>query len=89
MLALPILQESPNMGLSWLLYVLIGLLLLAIVVGAWVSRTKTEAGPKSEKAAEVPVLKKQSTQRKPRKSASKKQSTQRKPRKPAPRKKSR
>lgn len=88
MLALPILQEGPNVGLYWLLYVVIGLLLLAIVVGAWTSRKKTEAGSKSKKATEIPATKKQSTGRKPRKSASKKQSTGRKPRKSTPKKQS-
>lgn len=77
--ALGVLQEGPNTQLSWILYVLIGLLLLAIVVGAWTSREKKEPAPKPEKpkpekqvaARSVPARKKASP-RKTRKTAAKK-----------------
>lgn len=46
------LQEGPNTELSWLLYALLGFMLLAVVVGALTSLPKSGAAPKSAREAE-------------------------------------
>jgi hypothetical protein len=55
--ALRLLQEGPNMNLSWLLYSLLGFLALVMIVGAWVSRGRGAPGSKSEREARTPSRK--------------------------------
>jgi len=61
------LQEGPNTDLSWLLYVLLGFLVLVIVIGAQASRQKNGAASKSTReAGELPAKSKATTKvRKP------------------------
>ena len=69
MLVLRLLQEAPDTSLSWILYVLLGLLALALVVGALTRRQQRMPDPESGDGAEKmsPKAKKSSAKKKSRK----------------------
>ena len=50
-----LLEEGPNASLSWLLWVVLGIFLLIVLIGWWVSRNK---GEQAEVQPEAPAEKK-------------------------------
>lgn len=57
MLAFRFMQEGPNTSLSWLLYALLGFMVVVILVGALTSRQKNGTASKSTREAEESTAK--------------------------------
>jgi len=48
MLAFSLIQASPNTDLSWILYILLGLLLFIVIIGTYASRKNIPPGSFSD-----------------------------------------
>jgi len=55
--AIILIQSVPDKNLSWILYILFGLFLLAVIVGAVASRKKKEPAPPSEQESMLSIKK--------------------------------